>query len=98
VHPFLEAGLAVAAVWLVAEAIRGRGRLVMCALGADRGLLYASGGRCAMLQGASLPSGGRALSSSDCGIFQEILELALDTPPLGSGWLQHRSKQHHCCS
>jgi hypothetical protein len=51
-----------------------------------------------MLRGASLPSGGRALSSSDCDIFQEILELALDTPPLGSGWLRHHSKQHRCCS
>jgi hypothetical protein len=51
-----------------------------------------------MLRGAPLPSGGRALGSSDCGIFQEILELALDTLPLGSGWLQHRSKQHRCCS
>jgi hypothetical protein len=42
-----------------------------------------------MLRGAPLPSGGRALSSSDCGIFQEILELALDTPPSvvdGSGY------------
>jgi hypothetical protein len=35
-----------------------------------------------MLRGAPLPLGGRALSLSDCGIFQEILELALDTPPL----------------
>jgi hypothetical protein len=23
------------------------------------------------------------------GIFQEILEFALDTPPLGGGWLRH---------
>jgi hypothetical protein len=48
-HPFLEAGSTVAAVWLVAEAIWGCGRLVPCALGADRCLPYASGGRCAML-------------------------------------------------
>jgi hypothetical protein len=34
-----------------------------------------------MLQGVPLPSGGRALGSSDRGIFQEILELSLDTPP-----------------
>jgi hypothetical protein len=32
-----------------------------------------------------LPSGGRALGSLDCGIFQEILEFALDVPPLGGG-------------
>jgi hypothetical protein len=91
-HPFLEAGSIVAAVLLVAEAVRGRGRPVSCALGADRGLPHASGGRCAMLRGALLPSGGRALGSSDCGIFQEILEFALDTPPLGGGWLRHCSE------
>jgi hypothetical protein len=34
-----------------------------------------------MLQGAPLPSGGRALGSSDRCIFQETLEFALDTPP-----------------
>jgi hypothetical protein len=34
-----------------------------------------------MLRGALLPLGGRALGSLDCGIFQEILEFALDTPP-----------------
>jgi hypothetical protein len=51
-----------------------------------------------MLRGAPLPSRGRALGSSDCGIFQEILEFALDTLPLGGGWLRHRSKQHRCCS
>jgi hypothetical protein len=41
-----------------------------------------------MLRGASSPSGGRALGSSDGGIFQEVLEFALDTSPLvvdGSG-------------
>jgi hypothetical protein len=42
VHRFLEAGSTVAAVWLVGEAIRGRGRLIPCALGADRGLPYVS--------------------------------------------------------
>jgi hypothetical protein len=88
----------VAAALLIAEAIRGCRRPIPCALGADRGLPYASGGRCAMLRGAPLPSGGRALGSSDCGIFQEILEFALDAPPLGGGWLRHRSKQHRCCS
>jgi hypothetical protein len=29
-------------------------------------------------------------------MLQEILELALDTPPLGGGWLWHRSEQHRC--
>jgi hypothetical protein len=91
-HPLFEADSTVAAVLLVAEAIQGRGRPVPCALGADRGLPYASGGRCAMLRGAPLPSGGRTLGSSDCGIFQEILEFALDTPPLGGGWVRHCSE------
>jgi hypothetical protein len=36
-----------------------------------------------MLRGAPSPSGGRAFGLSDCGIFQEILEFALDTSPLG---------------
>jgi hypothetical protein len=88
----------VAAVVLVAEAIRGCRRPVSRAPGADRGLPHESGGRCAMIRGASLPSGGRALSSSDYDILQEILELALDMPPLGSGWLRHRSKHHRCYS
>jgi hypothetical protein len=34
-----------------------------------------------MLRGAPLPLGGRALGSSDCDIFQEILEFALDASP-----------------
>jgi hypothetical protein len=82
-HPLFEAGSTVATVLLVAEAIRGYECPVPCALSADRGLPYASGRRCAMLRGTPLPSGGRALGPSDCGIFQEILEFALDTPPLG---------------
>jgi hypothetical protein len=41
VHPLLEAGSTVAAVLLVAEAIRGCRRPVPCALGADRGLPHA---------------------------------------------------------
>jgi hypothetical protein len=45
-----------------------------------------------MLRGAPSPSGGRAFGSSDCDIFQEILEFALDTLPLGGGWLRHCSK------
>jgi hypothetical protein len=76
-------------VLLVAEAIRGCGRPVPCALGAERGLPHASGGRRAMLRGAPLPSGGRALGSSDRDIFQEIFEFALDKPSLGGGWLWH---------
>jgi hypothetical protein len=45
-----------------------------------------------MLRGASSPSGGRALGSSGYGIFQEVLEFALDTSPLSGRWLRHRSK------
>jgi hypothetical protein len=45
-----------------------------------------------------LPSGGRALGPSDRGILQEILEFSLDTPPLGGGWLWHRSEQYCRCS
>jgi hypothetical protein len=51
-----------------------------------------------MLQGAPSPSGGRAFGLSDRGMLQEILEFALDTPPLGGGWLRRRSEQHRCCS
>jgi hypothetical protein len=92
VHPLIEAGSTVVTVLLVAEAIRGYRHPVSCALGADRGLPHASGGCCAMLRGAPSPSGGRAFGSSDRGILQEILEFALDTPPLGGGWLRHRSE------
>jgi hypothetical protein len=45
-----------------------------------------------MLRGVPLPSGGRAFGPSDRDILQEILELSLDTPPLGGGWFRHRSK------
>jgi hypothetical protein len=31
-------------------------------------------------------------------MLQEILEPALDMPPLGGGWLQHRPEKHRCCS
>jgi hypothetical protein len=86
-HLLLEAGSTVAAVLLVAEAIPGCRCPISCVLGVDRGLAHASGGRCMMLRGASSPSGGRALGSSDDGIFQEVLEFALDTSPLGGGWL-----------
>jgi hypothetical protein len=81
----------VAAVVLVAEATRGYRCRVPCAPDVDRGFPHESGSCCAMLRGAPLPSGGRALSPSDRGIHQEILELSLDTPPLGGGWLRHRS-------
>jgi hypothetical protein len=78
VHPFLEVGSTVAAVLFAAEAVRGCRRPDPCALGVDRGLPHASGGRCAMPRGAPSPSGGRAFGSSDRGIFQETLEFALD--------------------
>jgi hypothetical protein len=91
-HLLLEAGSAVAAVLLVAEAISGGGCPISCVLGADQGLAHASGGRCAMLQGVSSPPRGRALGLSDSGVFQEALELALDTSPLGGGWLHHCPK------
>jgi hypothetical protein len=91
-HPLVEAGSTIAAVVLIAEAIRGCRRPVPRAPGADRGLPHESGSRCAMLQGAPLPSGGRAFGPSDRGILQEILEFSLDTPPLGGGWLWHCSE------
>jgi hypothetical protein len=65
VHLLFEAGSTVAAVVLVAEAIRGCRRPVSRAPGADRGLPHESGSRCAMLWGAPLPSGGRAFGPSD---------------------------------
>jgi hypothetical protein len=89
---FLEAGSTVAAVLLVAEAIPGCRCLVSYVLGVDRGLAHVSGGRCVMLRGASSPSRGRALGLSGRGIFQEVLEFAMDTSPLGGEWLQHCSK------
>jgi hypothetical protein len=82
----------VVTVLLVAEAIPGGRCLVPRALRMDRGLPHASGGRRVMLRGVSLPPGGRALGSSNCGTFQEILEFALDAPSLGGGWLRHGSK------
>jgi hypothetical protein len=58
----------------------------------DRGFPHESGRRGAMLRGVALPSGGRAFGLSYHGILQEILELSLDTPPLGGGWFRHRSE------
>jgi hypothetical protein len=50
-HPFLEAGSTVAAVLFAAEAVRGCRRPIPCALGADRGLSHALGGRCQCSKG-----------------------------------------------
>jgi hypothetical protein len=91
-HLLFEAGSTVEMVVLVAEAIPGGECLVPRALGMDRGFPHASRGRRAALRGVGSPPGGRALSSSNCGAFQEILEFALDTPSLGDGWLRHGSK------
>jgi hypothetical protein len=91
-HLLLEAGSTVAMVLLVAEAIPGGRCLVPRSLRMDRGLPHALGGRRVMLRGDSSPSRGRALGSSNCGTFQEILEFALDAPSLGGGWLRHSSK------
>jgi hypothetical protein len=90
-HLLVEVGSTVAAV-LVVEASRGHRRCVPRAPGVDRGFPYESGSRGVMLQGVPLPSGDRALGPSDRGIFQEILELSLDTSPLGGGWFRHRSE------
>jgi hypothetical protein len=94
VHFLVEAGSTVMAVVLVAEATRGCRRCVPRAPGVDRGFPHESGSRCAILRGEPLPSGGRALSPSDRGVLQEILEFSLDTPPLSGGRLQHRSEQY----
>jgi hypothetical protein len=92
-HLLIEVGSTVAVVVLVAEATRARRRCVPRAPGVDRGFPHESGNRGAMLWGGvSLPSGGRAFGPSDRGIFQEVLELSLDTPPLGGGWFRHRSE------
>jgi hypothetical protein len=78
----------VATVVLVAEATRGRRRCVPRVPGVDRGFPHEPGSHGAMLRGVPLPLGGRAFGPSDRDIFQEILELSLDTRPLvvdGSG-------------
>jgi hypothetical protein len=89
-HLVVEVGSTVVAVVLVAEASRGCRRCVPRAPGVDRGFPHESGSRGAMLRGVSLPLGGRAFGPSDHDIFKEILELSLDTPPLGGGWFRHR--------
>jgi hypothetical protein len=82
-HPLVEVGSTVAVMVLVAEATLGRRRCVARAPGVDRGFPQESGSRDMRFRGVPLPSGGRALSPSDRGAFQEILELSLDSPPLG---------------
>jgi hypothetical protein len=91
-HLLVEVGSMVAVAVLVAEAARGCRRYVSRASGVDRGFPHESGSRDAMLRGVPLPSGGRAFSPSDRGILQEILELFLDTLPLGGGWFWHCSE------
>jgi hypothetical protein len=91
-HLLVEVGSTVAAAVLVAKATRGHRRCVLHAPGVDRGFPHESGSRGAMLRGVPMPSGGRAFGPSDRGILQEILELSLDTPPLGGGWFRHRSE------
>jgi hypothetical protein len=91
-HLLVEVGSTVGAVVLIAEATRGRRRGVPRVPGVDRGFPHEPGSRGAMLRGVPLPSGGRAFGPSNRGIFQEILELSLDTPPLGGGWFWHRSE------
>jgi hypothetical protein len=82
-HPLVEVGPTVAVMVLVAEATRGRRRGVARASGVDRGFPHESGSRDMRFRGVPLPLGGRALSPSDRGAFQEILELPLDSPSLG---------------
>jgi hypothetical protein len=91
-HLLVEVGSTVAAVVLVAEATRGHRRCVPRAPGVDRGFPHESGSRSAMLRGVLLPPGGRAFGPPDRGILQEILELSLDTSPLGGGWFRHHSE------
>jgi hypothetical protein len=91
-HLLVKVGSTVAVVVLVAEVTRGRRRCVPRAPGVDRGFPQESGSRGAMLRGVPLPSGGRDFGPSNRDIFQEILELSLDTPPLGGGWFRHRSE------
>jgi hypothetical protein len=82
-HPLIEVGPTVAVVVLVAEATWGRRRCVARAPSVDRGFPHESGSRGTMFRGVPLPSGGGALGPSDRGVLQEILELSLNSPPLG---------------
>jgi hypothetical protein len=82
-HPLVEVGSAVAVMVLVAEVTWGRRRGVARAPDVDRGFPHESGSRDMMLRGAPLPSAGGALGPPDRDAFQAILELSLDSPPLG---------------
>jgi hypothetical protein len=83
VHPLVEVGPTVVVMVLVAKATRCRRRCVARAPSVDRGFPHESGSRGTMFRGAPLPSGGGAFSPLDRGALQEILELSLDSPPLG---------------
>jgi hypothetical protein len=82
-HPLVEVGPTVAVMVLIAAATRGRRRCVARAPGVDRGFPHESGSHGMMFRGVPLPAGGGALGPSDRGALQEILELSLDSPPLG---------------
>jgi hypothetical protein len=97
-HLLVKVGSTVAVMVLVAEASRGRRRCVARVPGVDRGFPHESGSCGAMFRGVPLPSGGRAFGPSDRGILQEILELSLDTPPLGGRWLRHHAEKYCRCS
>jgi hypothetical protein len=83
-HSLVEVGPTVAVMVLVAEATRGRRSCVARAPGVDRGFPHESGSRGAMFRGVPLASRGGAFGPSDRSALQEILELSLDSPPLGS--------------
>jgi hypothetical protein len=82
-HPLVEVGPMVVVIVLVAEATRGRRRRVARAPGVDRGFPHELGSHGAMFRGVPLPSGGGAFGPSDRGVLQVILELSLNSPPLG---------------
>jgi hypothetical protein len=92
VHLLVEVGSTIAVVVLVAVATWGCRHCVPRARGVYRGFPHETGSHGVMLRGVPLPPGGRAFDPSDLGILQEILELFLDTPPLGGGWFRHRSE------
>jgi hypothetical protein len=97
-HLLVEVGSTVVVMVLIVEATRGRRRCVERAPGVDRGFPHESGSHDVMFRGVPLPSGGRAFGPSDRGVLQEILELSLDTPPLGGRWLRHRAEKYCRCS
>jgi hypothetical protein len=94
VHLLVEVGSTVAVMVLVAEATQGSRRCVVHAPSVDRGFSHESGSHDAMFRGVPLPSGGSAFGLSDRGILQEILELSMDTPPLGGRWLRHHAEKY----